>query len=70
MSVVAVIVSYLPRLLTAKRFDHGWLAAALFPLSIVLLVVMQWVALCGHWLGSKSQWRGRVYAASSAGASD
>ena len=34
-----------------------------FPISVLLFVVLQWVALVRNALGSKATWRGRAYEA-------
>jgi hypothetical protein len=66
ISLVAAAISYVPRVVTAARFDRAWLAAGLFPLSILLFVILQWVALARNVLGSPSSWRGRAYTPTSA----
>lgn len=65
VSLIGFVSAYIPRLITAARFDRAWLATCLFPLSIVLFLALQWSALIGRWFGSQSQWRGRVYPATS-----
>ncbi len=65
LAVVASVISYVPRLIAAARFDRCWLAAGLLPLSIVLFVLLQWVAFVKYALGSRPVWRGRAYATSS-----
>jgi glycosyltransferase involved in cell wall biosynthesis len=61
IALTAAVVSYVPRVVTAARFDRTWLSAGLFPLSILLFVTLQWVAFVRHSLGSPSTWRGRTY---------
>jgi hypothetical protein len=63
LAAAACVVSYLPRLLTAVRFDRSWFAASLFPLSILLFLAVQWTALIRSWRGAGPTWRGRVYPA-------
>ncbi len=66
VSLAAAVISYVPRIVTAARFDHAWLAAGLFPLSISIFVALQWLALGRNLLGSHSSWRGRAYTATTA----
>jgi hypothetical protein len=54
-------ISYVPRIVTAARFDRAWLAVPWFPLSVLLLVILQWVALARTWYGAPASWRGRAY---------
>ncbi len=61
VALTAALVSYVPRLVTAARFDRAWVAALLFPLSILLFVLLQWVAFVRNRTGSRSMWRGRAY---------
>ncbi len=62
IAVLAATISYLPRVMAAVRFDRAWLATALFPVSILLFVVLQWIAFLRRLLGAKPSWRGRSYA--------
>ena len=66
LACVAAGVSYLPRIMAALRFDRSWLATILFPLSIFLFIILQWVAFFRRQLGSKSTWRGRGYSPTAA----
>ncbi len=66
VAAVATIVSYLPRVLTAARFDRAWFSTALFPISILLFVALQWVAFGRRLVGTHSHWRGRTYTAETA----
>ena len=60
IAVLAATISYLPRVMAAARFDRAWLATALFPVSILLFVVLQWIAFLRRLLGAKPSWRGRT----------
>jgi glycosyltransferase involved in cell wall biosynthesis len=62
-SVGAAIVSYIPRLVVAMRYDRCWSSAAFFPLGVLILVVLQWIAWGRQLMGTRSHWRGRAYAA-------
>jgi hypothetical protein len=61
---IGVLAAYYPRLRAVRRFGHPWREALLSPLSILLVLVIQWYAcvrtLCGH----PATWKGRAYAAS------
>jgi hypothetical protein len=63
LAVAAACISYIPRIVSAARFDQSWLSVSLFPLSILLFVALQWVAFCRLLLGSELTWRGRAYPA-------
>jgi hypothetical protein len=66
VSLVAAALSYLPRFVIAWRFDGSWLAAALFPFSILLFVALQWIAFARSLSGLQATWRGRAYAPTTA----
>lgn len=61
VSVAAVLLSLLPRVVAAFRFKQslGWAFA--HPLAVTLLLVIQWSALVRHLGGRPSQWKGRAY---------
>jgi hypothetical protein len=59
---LAVIASYLPRLLAVRRFKQPLVSALLHPLGIVLLLVVQWYALVRQVFGRPVGWRARAYA--------
>lgn len=56
---VATIVSYLPRLDAARRFRHAWVGVVLHPLSVLVFLMLQWVALAAELCGVRIRWRGR-----------
>jgi glycosyltransferase involved in cell wall biosynthesis len=66
IAIAGLVFSYIPRFLSAYRFDRDWLTAWLFPVSILLFLALQWSALLNHHRGTKSTWRGRAYPAISA----
>lgn len=66
LAALASGLTLLPRILAAARFRQSWIGAALHPLGILLLVIIQWCALFRHWRGRPSEWRGRQYAAATA----
>jgi glycosyltransferase involved in cell wall biosynthesis len=59
--VFALIASYLPRLLAARRFKQPLKSALLHPLGIMLLLCIQWYALTRQLLGRPVGWRQRAY---------
>jgi hypothetical protein len=58
---VAVIASYLPRLLAVRRFEQPLLSALLHPLGIAMLLAVQWYALVKQIFGRPVAWRARTY---------
>ncbi len=59
--IAACGLSYLPRILCCLKFDHAWLSCVLNPGSIILFLVIQWIALIRKSLGKGVQWRQRIY---------
>lgn len=58
----AALTSYVPRLVTAWRYDRSWYAVPWFPAGVLLFVALQWIAWARHLSGTRSHWRGRAYA--------
>lgn len=65
-SVFAIGLSYLPRLIAAKRFEQSWLGAMLHPAAIALFLILQWWAFFNSLRGKQVPWRGRVEIGSTA----
>ncbi len=61
LAAAAAVVSILSRLVAAWGFSQSRLGAALHPLGIAVLVVIQWCALARSLRGRPAQWRGRSY---------
>ena len=59
--IAAFVLSYLPRVLCCLKFDRAWLACMLNPVSIVLFLTIQWIALIRKSQGKGVQWRQRSY---------
>jgi hypothetical protein len=57
---LAVIASYLPRLLAVRRFRQPMRSAWLHPVGVVLLLIIQWYALAKQILRSPIAWRDRT----------
>lgn len=59
VSAVAVIVGHAPRAIAAKQFRQSWSGVVFHSLSVVVFVLLQWIALANHLLGRQVAWRGR-----------
>lgn len=59
--IVSCLPSYFPRLLCCLKFDRAWLAFLANPISILLFLIIQWIALFRKQLGKGVQWRQRNY---------
>lgn len=59
---IALLLTLLPRVLGAVRFQQPYWFALLQPVSIGVFVLLQWVAFFRHLGGKPAQWRGREYA--------
>ncbi len=64
---LAVVCSFLPRLLAVRRFRQPLRSALLHPLGMLLLLCVQWYALARQGLGRPVGWRQRAYASASSG---
>ncbi|WP_020469225.1 glycosyltransferase family 2 protein [Zavarzinella formosa] len=62
MVVVAVVCSLAPRIDAAIRFKQSLWAAFFNPLSVSLVILIQWFALFRDVLGFRPSWKGRQYA--------
>jgi len=56
---LAIVISFLPRLICMAQFAQSRLGALLHPLALLVFVVLQWWALCNHLRGRQVAWRGR-----------
>ncbi|MBX3747885.1 MAG: glycosyltransferase [Verrucomicrobiae bacterium] len=65
LGILAILLSYLPRILATLRFHQSALGALLHPVGILVLMAIQWVALFRQWRGQPMEWRGRSYPPSS-----
>jgi len=64
LTLVAVVLAYLPRLVLAVRFDQTVGSALLHPVGVVALLAIQWYALARWLLGRPASWKGRDYGVS------
>lgn len=62
VALAAAGLAYLPRLLDAVRFGQSLTSAIAHPVSIVVFLAIQWVALARKALGLQTTWRGRSLA--------
>jgi glycosyltransferase involved in cell wall biosynthesis len=62
MLLLALIASYLPRLLAVRRFKQPLGSALLHPFGMLLLLILQWYALGRQVVGRPVAWRTRSYA--------
>jgi hypothetical protein len=62
VALVAVAMSYLPRLLDAFRFRQSLASAIVHPVGVTVFLAIQWVALVRKMLGLRTSWRGRTLA--------
>jgi hypothetical protein len=61
IAVGALVLSYVPRVVAALRFEQPLVALLLHPVSIVLLLAIQWLALARAVFGIPETWKGRSY---------
>ncbi len=59
--LVAVAAGYAPRLLALWRFRQSVFGAALHPIGVALLLVLQWQSLIRKLLRRQSTWKQRAY---------
>lgn len=57
--LACVAMTWIPRLIAAKRFKQSVIGAILHPFAIAIFIVLQWVALFQKLLGMQVTWRGR-----------
>jgi len=63
LALAAVGLAYLPRLLGVLIFRQTLVGAVLHPVGVLLLLAIQWHALCRSLGGGRPAWRGRTYPA-------
>jgi hypothetical protein len=61
LAIIALALSYAPRLLAAAIFRQPWGSALLHPIGVLALLAIQWLALGRQLLGRPMQWKGRAY---------
>lgn len=65
MVMLALVASYLPRLLAMSRFRQPLKSAVLHPVGVLVLLTLQWYALGRKLLGRPVGWRARSYVSGS-----
>lgn len=60
--LLALLASFLPRVLAVRRFRQDWRSALLHPAGVTILLIIQWYALARQLLGSPVSWKQRAYA--------
>ncbi|MGI4853809.1 MAG: glycosyltransferase family 2 protein [Janthinobacterium lividum] len=63
VAAFAAFCSYLPRVVNAIRYRQSWLGTVLHPISVALLLVLQWYALLRKLSGRPAAWKSRTYQA-------
>jgi hypothetical protein len=63
LALTAAALSLVPRVAGAVQFQQSKLGAVLHPLSVVLLLAIQWQAFFKWTFGMNSSWKGRSYPA-------
>jgi len=61
VAAVAVVLSYVPRLLEGSRFRQRRQSTALHPVGVATLLVLQWYALVRKVAGRPATWKARAY---------
>jgi hypothetical protein len=64
LTIGAVLLAWLPRWLGVYRFRQSPLGAVAHPVGVLVLLMIQWCALCGRQLGRPAVWKGRSYVGS------
>ncbi|MGV3484188.1 MAG: glycosyltransferase family 2 protein [Planctomycetaceae bacterium] len=60
LSLMAIVLSHLPRAIAAGRFQQSWQGVLFHAPALVLFVLLQWLALFNYLRGHQTRWRGRV----------
>jgi len=58
---IALIASYVPRMVAARRFKQSMVSALLHPLEMLLMLMVQWLAFARTAMGRPVKWRAREY---------
>jgi len=62
LTLLAVGLSLLPRLLAVGRFRQSFTSSLLQPLAVTVFLIIQWYALTRRLLGLQTSWKGRQLA--------
>jgi len=58
---IALVASYVPRFVAARRFRQSMVSALLHPLEMLLMLAVQWLAFARTAMGRPVTWRTREY---------
>jgi len=61
VALLALLLGYAIRFVSAIRYQQSWLGALLHPVGIVVLLALQWSALFGKLIGRPATWKQREY---------
>jgi hypothetical protein len=56
-----MLTAWFPRILSTMRFKQNWRSAALHPIGILTLLLVQWYSLIRKLSGAPVAWRDRTY---------
>jgi len=59
--LIALVASYVPRLVAARRFKQSMGSALLHPLEMLVMLAVQWAAFARTAMGRPVTWRARQY---------
>jgi hypothetical protein len=57
----ALVLNYVGRLCSMRRFHQHAVSVALHPFGVLLLLAIQWHAFLRNLVGTKEAWKGRSY---------
>ena len=57
--IICCVISLLPRIIAAAKFQQPWLSALFHPLGVLVLESIQWVGFSRAARGLTTQWKGR-----------
>lgn len=63
IATTVVVLSYLPRVVNTVRYRQSWFGTVLHPVSVAVLLVLQWYALARKLLRRPAGWKARQYSA-------
>lgn len=61
LTLAAILITLVPRLLGCLRFRQSWLGALLHPVGVLIVIIIQWFGYLGPKLGLSPRWKGRAY---------
>ena len=61
LALVTCSFSLIPRIGSAARFRQSWRSVVLHPVGVLVLLALQWTALCRRLAGRPASWKQRTY---------